>query len=105
MESPEIGALVTVTGEHSETDGIVFDTPSRAKTVVAGLDTAKGPVFRSVHPRTLSEREQEGSADKALRLLMRRTPSRTKGNPRAGSTQGHGSSGHTRATAHRSTGK
>ncbi len=105
MESPAIGALVTVAGEHSETDGIVFDTPSRSKTVVAVMDDARGPVFRSVHPRTLTERETEGSSDKALRLLIRRTPSPTKGNPRAGSTQGHGSSGHTRATAHRATGK
>ena len=105
MESPEIGSLVTVGGERSETDGIVFDTPSRSKTVVAVMDAAKGPVFRSVHPRTLTERENEGPADRALRLLMRRTPSTTKGNPRAGSTQGHGSSGHARATAHRTTGK
>lgn len=105
MESPAIGALVTVAGEHAETDGIVFDTPSRSKTVVAVMDTARGPVFRSVHPNTLTERENEGPTDKALRLLMRRTPSPTKGNPRAGSTQGHGSSGHTRATAHRATGK
>jgi hypothetical protein len=106
MESVDIGALVTVTGERGDTDGIVFDTPSRSKAVVAVMDAAKGPVFRTVHPRTLSEREAEGPADHALRLLMRRTPSNTKGNPRAGSTgAGHSSPGHTRATAHRATGK
>jgi hypothetical protein len=105
MDSPAIGALVTLTGEHADTDGIVFDNPSRSKTVVAVIDPARGPVFRSVNPNVLSEREAEGPADKALRLLMRRTPSPTKGNPRAGSTQGHGSAGHTRATAHRATGK
>lgn len=105
MDSPAIGALVTVSGEHAPTDGIVFDTPSRSKTVVAVIDPARGPVFRSVSPTALSERDEEGPADKALRLLMRRTPSPTKGNPRAGSTPGHGSSGHTRATTHRATGK
>jgi hypothetical protein len=105
MDSPAIGALVTLDGDHGQTGGIVFDTPSRSKTVVAVMDPARGPVFRSVHPGTLSERESEEPADKALRLLIRRTPSPTKGNPRAGSTQGHGSSGHTRATAHRATGK
>lgn len=105
MESAVIGALVTVTGERGDTDGIVFDTPSRSKAVVAVMDAAKGPVFRTVHPRTLIEREAEGPADHALRLLMRRTPSHTKGNPRAGATGGHSSPGHTRATAHRATGK
>lgn len=105
MDSPAIGALVTVTGEHPDTDGIVFDTPSRSKAVVAVIDPSRGPVFRSVHPRTLTDRESEGPDDRALRLLIRRTPSRTKGNPRAGATQGHDSPGHARATAHRTTGK
>jgi hypothetical protein len=105
MESPAIGSLVAVTGEHPDLDGIVVETPSRSKAVVAVIDPARGPVFRSVHPRTLNERESEGPDDRALQLLIRRTPSRTKGNPRAGTTQGHGAPGHTRATAHRATGK
>ena len=37
-------------------DGIVFDTPSNTKVVVAVVDRGRGPVFRTVHPRTLSER-------------------------------------------------
>ena len=44
-------------------DGIVFDTPSNSKVVVAVMDPARGPVFRTVHPRILDEREQEGPGD------------------------------------------
>ena len=69
-----VGGLVKVAGDGPEVDGILFDTPSRSKVVVAVMDRARGPLFRTVHPRTLTERTEEGPDDRALRLLVRRTP-------------------------------
>lgn len=86
-------------------DGIVFDTPSNSKVVVAVIDRGRGPVFRTVHPRTLSERTEPGADDRALNLLIRRTPPPTRGGGRGGSGAGQGRSGHTRAAMHRTTGK
>src|ERR1700709_2004894 len=74
MQSPSAGGLVTVGGEGPKVDGIVFDTPSTTKTVVAVVDPGRGPVFRTVHPRTLTERTAQSTDDRALRLLIRRTP-------------------------------
>jgi hypothetical protein len=106
MESISAGDLVTVTGDGPKLDGIVFDTPSTTKTVVAVVDRARGPVFRTVHPRTLGEREAEGADDRALRLLIRRTtPPPVRGGARGAGGAGHGRSGHTRAAMHRTTGK
>lgn len=104
MENVSAGALVKVAGDGPVLDGIVFDTPSRAKVVVAVVARGRGPVFRTVHPSTLSEREQEGPDDRALRLLVRRTPP-ARGAARGGGGSGHGRAGHTRGAAHRSTGK
>jgi hypothetical protein len=50
MEPTSIGELVKVAGGGRELDGIVFDTPSRSKVVVAVVDPARGPMFRTVHP-------------------------------------------------------
>ena len=105
MESPNAGELVTVASGGPELDGIVFDTPSRAKAVVAVVDPDRGPLFRTVHPRTLTERTTEGPDDRALRLLVRRTPSPVRAAARDGSTGGHGSPGHARGAMHRTTGK
>lgn len=96
---------MTVAGEGPKLDGIVFDTPSAAKAVVAVVDRARGPVFRTVHPRTLSERTAEGADDRALRLLIRRTPPPTRGGARGAAAGGQGRSGHARAAMHRTTGK
>ena len=74
MQSTSAGELVTVAGDGPPLDGIVFDTPSTTKTVVAVVDRGRGPVFRTVHPRTLTVRATEGGDDHALRLLIRRTP-------------------------------
>jgi hypothetical protein len=105
MEPTSTGALVTVAGDGPKLDGIVFDTPSRTKAVVAVVDAARGPIFRTVHPDTLSERSEEGADDRALRLLIRRTPPPARGAARDGAGVGRGRAGHARGTMHRTTGK
>lgn len=105
MESVGIGELVKVAAGGPELDGIVFDTPSRTKAVVAVMDAGRGPVFRTVHPDALSARSTAGSDDRALQLLIRRTPPSVRGAPRGGGAAGHGSPGHARGTMHRTTGK
>lgn len=105
METVSIGDLVTVAGDGPVMDGLVFDTPSRSKVVVAVVDPSRGPVFRTVHPDTLSEREAEGPRDPALRSLVRRTPAPAHGSSRGGASGRKGSAGFTRGAAHRPTGR
>jgi hypothetical protein len=105
MTSLREGELVTVTGERGERDGIVFDVPSRSKVIVAVQDDSRGAVMRTFHPRTLAARDEEGAHDDALRRLIRRTPSAGRGDPRGQNGPGNGPRGHTRAPAHRTTGR
>jgi hypothetical protein len=105
MEPTHAGDIVTVASGGPTIDGIVFDTPSRAKVVVAVMDPKRGPVFRTVHPDALSERSDAGAHDRALRLLVRRTPPPARGAARGGVRGGRGPAGYTRSTAHRSTGR
>ena len=105
MDSTSIGELVTVADGGPQLDGIVFDVPSRTKVVVAVVDPNRGPMFRTVNPSTLSDREQEGPADRALQMLIRRTPTPGRGRTDSGSGPGRGSRGHARGTMHRTTGK
>jgi hypothetical protein len=105
MESTSVGELVKVADGGPQLDGIVFDTPSRTKVVVAVVDPSRGPMFRTVHPSTLSERTEGAPADRALRMLIRRTPPPARGKANAGSGTGRGSRGHARGTMHRTTGK
>ena len=105
METIAIGDLVSVAGVGSALDGIVFDRPSRVKVVVAVVDPGRGPVFRTVHPETFSEREAEGADDPALRLLIRRTPPPVHNAARDGGARGKGSAGFTRGASHRPTGR
>jgi hypothetical protein len=105
MQSTSTGELVTLATGGPQLDAIVFDTPSRTKVVVAVVDRAKGPVFRTVDPDTLSPRADEGPDDKALRLLIRRTPAPTRGSNRGGGAAERARAGHTRAAMHRTTGK
>jgi hypothetical protein len=98
--------LVTVAGVGAAADGIVFDTPSRSKVVVAVMEPARGPVFRTVNPKALTPRAEAGPDDSALRLLLRRTPSPVRGGAGGGAQPGgQGRSGFQRGTAHRSTGR
>jgi hypothetical protein len=99
------GELVKVTGSGPALDGIVFDAPSSTKVVVAVMDRARGPVFRTVNAKTLTPRTEEGSDDRALLLLIRRTPSPVPGASRGAAQGGQGRSGFTRGTAHRATGR
>jgi len=105
MESIDVGALVKVADNGPERDGIVFDTPSAKKVVVAVVDRRRGPVFLTVHPRTLSERTDEGPDDQALQRLVRRTPPPSRGGVRGGAGARRGQAGFTRTAAHRTTGK
>jgi hypothetical protein len=98
--------LVKIDDGGRELDGIVFDTPSKSKVTVAVMDPARGPVFRTVHADTLTERTEEGPDDRALSMLIRRTWQGTRGGTApggAGATRGQ--DGHTRAAMHRTTGK
>jgi hypothetical protein len=106
MTALRAGELVTVAGERSERDGIVFDIPSSSKVVVAVPDAKRGAVLRTVHPRMVTERGEAGEHDEALRRLIRRTPAAAgPGGPRGAGGAGRGRPGHSRPTAHRTTGK
>jgi hypothetical protein len=105
MDSIGAGELVKVADGGPEVDGIVFDTPSSSKVVVAVVDRARGPVFRTVHPSTISVRTEEGPDDRALQLLLRRTPPPVHGPARGGGPGGQGRAGHPRGAAHRPTGR
>lgn len=105
MEPISTGELVKVAGGGPQLDGIVFDIPSKTKVVVAVVDPARGPVFRTVHPEMVSERSEEGAADRALRFLIRRTPAPARGAAGGGAAMGRESAGHARGTMHRTAGK
>jgi hypothetical protein len=105
MEKMEAGDLVTVAVGRRETDGIVFDVPGGAKVIVALVDRERGPVMRTVESKDLTERLEAGPDDRALQMLIRRTPGGSRGTARAGSAPGHASAGHRRAAMHRTTGK
>jgi hypothetical protein len=105
MDSITPGQLVTVADGGRPQDGIVYYAPSNVKVVVAVVDRRRGPLYRTVHPSTLSERSEEGPADPALRRLIRRTRPPVEGEARAGAGAGRGRAGHTRAAMHRTTGK
>jgi hypothetical protein len=105
MEPIGAGELVKVADDGSEHDGIVFDTPSSSKVIVAVMDRTRGPVFRTVHPSALSPRTEESRDDRALRLLMRRTPPPVHAAARGASSGGRGHAGHPRGAAHRPTGR
>lgn len=105
MESTSPGELVRVAGGGPELDGIVFDSPSRTKVVVAVVDPTRGPMFRTVNPATLTERTEDGPSDPALRLLLRRTPVPVRGGARGGESVGRGRAAHSGPAMHRPTGK
>jgi hypothetical protein len=105
MDAISAGELVRVADGGPELDGIVFDTPSHSKVVVAVVDRARGPGFRTVHPSTLTTRTEDGPDDRALRLLIRRTPPPVHGGARGGSAGAGARAGHPRGAAHRPTGR
>ena len=105
MEPRQPGDRVKVATSGPVSDGIVFDTPSRSKVVVAVVDAGRGPVFRTVHPKTLTERTEDGPDDPALALLIRRTSPPVHGAGSRGAGLGRRRAGHTRGSMHRTTGK
>jgi hypothetical protein len=105
MDEASPGDLVTVGDGSTQLDGLVFERPSRSKVVVAVVDPTRGPLFRTVDPSTVTEREQEGPNDRALRLLVRRTPPPASGGARGATGAGQRRAGFTRGTAHRPTGR
>lgn len=105
MDSISPGQLVKVAGTGQPADGIVFDTPSITKVVVAVVDRGRGPVFRTVNPAALTERDEAGPDDRALQLLVRRTPKPKRGAGRGGPGAERAQAGHTRTAMHRTTGK
>jgi hypothetical protein len=105
MEEASPGDLVTVADGSAQLDGLVFERPSRSKVVVAVVDPTRGPLFRTVDPSTVTEREQEGPNDRALRLLVRRTPPPANAVAPGATRGGQRRAGFTRGTAHRPTGR
>ena len=101
MSSTAVGELVKVTAGGQELDGIVFDTPSANKVVVSVFEPGRGPVFRTVRPEAIAAREEEGPQDRALRLLIRRTPPPTRRHGQSGSGTVHGRDAHSRGAVHR----
>jgi hypothetical protein len=96
---------VRVTDGSAELDGIVVDTPSSTKVVVAVVDRTRGPRLRTVHPSALSERPDEGPNDRALRLLIRRSAPPIHDATRTDARGAQRRSGYQRGTAHRPTGR
>jgi hypothetical protein len=105
MELTSAGELVKVDNGGAGLDGIVFDTPSSSKAIVAVMDPRRGPLFRTVNPKALTLRAEEGPHDRALRLLIRRSPPPVHGAARGGTRGGEGRRGFARGSMHRTTGK
>ena len=105
MEHIDVGDLVKVASGGPQIDGIVFDVPSASKVVVAVMDRSRGPVMRTVQRTALTDRAEAGPDDRALRLLLRRTPPAVHRSARGGAGPGLRRAGHTRAAMHRTTGK
>jgi hypothetical protein len=99
------GQLVKIAGTGTEIDGIVFDTPSATKVVVAVIDRKRGPMFRTVNAKAVRTREEEGPDDRALRLLVRRTPRPVSDGAQGATVGRQGRSGFKSGTAHRATGR
>lgn len=97
------GQLVSVAAEGGSVDGVVADVASLVKVEVAVVEPGSGPVFRTVHPKSLTPRDEPGPADDALRRLIHRAAA--AGHNAPGGSSVHGRRAHTRAAAHRPTGR
>ena len=97
------GQLVSVAAEGDSLDGVVARVTSLVKVEVAVEQPGSGPVFRTVHPKSLTPRDEPGPTDDALRSLIHRA--HAVGHSAPGGTAAHGRRAHTRAAAHRPTGR
>jgi hypothetical protein len=105
MDQIGAGDLVKVDLGGPQCDGIVFDLPSASKVVVAMMDRRRGPVMRTVPRAALTPRAEAGLDDRALQLLVRRTPPPVHAAERGANGPGQRRAGHARAAMHRTTGK
>lgn len=96
------GQLVSLATDDGGVDGVVAHVASLVKVEVA-VEEADGPVFRIVHPKSLTPREDPGPADDALRRAIHRAAA--PGHAAAGGASGRGRRAHTRGAAHRPTGR
>jgi hypothetical protein len=96
------GQLVRVATDDGDLDGVVAHVASIVKLEVA-VEQPEGPTFLTVHPKSLTMRDEPAPADDALRRLIHRTGS--GGHGAAGGSSGRGRQAHTRAAAHRTTGR
>ena len=97
------GQLVSVATEDGDVDGIVAHVISLVKVEVAVEHSGTDPVFRTAHPKSLTPRDEAGPSDDALRRLIHRAAA--PGHSAAGGASGRGRQAHTRAAAHRTTGR
>jgi len=98
------GQLVSVADENGPLDGVVSHVPSLIKVEVAVEEAERGPVFRTVHPKALTPRDEPGPSDDALRKLIHRSGG-TGHADTGGGGSGQGRRAHTRAAMHRTTGR
>ena len=97
------GQLVSLaTEDGGGLDAVVAHVTSIVKVEVA-VEQADGPAFRTVHPKSLTPRDEAGPDDEALRRLIHRAAA--PGHSAAGGTAGRGRRAHTRGAAHRTTGR
>ena len=96
------GQLVSLATDDGDVDAVVAHVASLVKVEVA-VEEADGPVFRIVHPKSLTPRDEPGPADDALRRVIHRAAS--PGHGAAGGASGRGRRAHSRGAAHRPTGR
>jgi hypothetical protein len=96
------GQLVSLATEDGDVDGVVAHVASLVKVEVA-VEEPDGPVFRIVHPKSLTPRDEPGPADDALRRVIHRAAA--PGHGASGGASGRGRQAHTRGAAHRPTGR
>ena len=97
------GQLVTVAVDGGALDGVVAHVVSLVKVEVAVEEAGTGPVFRTAHPKSLTPRDEPGPADEALRRSIHRGGAAGQRTP--GGASAHARRAHTRAAAHRPTGR
>ena len=97
------GQLVSVAAEGGPLDGVVAHVASLIRVEVAVDVPGSGPVFQTAHPKSLTPRAESRPNDDALRRLIHRGAA--AGHRAPGGASAHGRRAHTRAAAHRPTGR
>jgi hypothetical protein len=98
------GQLVRLATDDGDVDAVVAHVASLVKVEVAVEQTGEDdPVFRIVHPKSLTPRDEPGPADDALRRLIHRAAA--PGHSATGGASGRGRRAHSRGAAHRPTGR